>query len=157
MNMNMASDSSAALRTPAAYPAVTKQTAGLVDGILTHVTSILFADKIMVTITQGGRLAQWMHVPLNSSNPNFADQQLPSNIDENSLLPMPHFTPKTLLGGSTSERETVGQLYATQIASAITMKNPLENRTILIGLGLSKFEANRQAFFDTIDLVMASL
>lgn len=96
-------------------------------------------------------------MPLNSSNPNFADQQLPSNTDENSLLPMPHFTPKTLLGSSTSERETVGQLYATQIASAITMKNPLENRTILIGLGLSKFEANRQAFFDTIELVMASL
>lgn len=94
---------------------------------------------------------------LDSSNPNFADHQLPLTTDENRLLPMPHFTPKTLLGGSTSERETVGQLYATQIATAITMKNPQENRTILIGLGLSKFEANRQAFYDTMDLVMASL
>lgn len=56
----MASDPTPTLQTPAAYPAVTKQTAGLVDGTLTHVTSMLFADKIMVTITQGGRLAQWV-------------------------------------------------------------------------------------------------
>lgn len=70
---------------------------------------------------------------------------------------MPHLTPKTLLGGSTSERETIGQLYATQIASAVTTKNPRENRTILVGLGLGKLEANRQAFYDTIDLVMATL
>lgn len=96
-------------------------------------------------------------MPLDSSNPNFADQQLPSSTDESGLLPMPHLTPKTLLGGSTSERETVGQLYATRIASAVLTRNPQEHRTILIGLGLSKFEANRQAFYDTIDLVMASL
>lgn len=44
----------------ASYPAITKQAAGLVDGILTNVTSIQFTDKIMVTITQGGRLAQWV-------------------------------------------------------------------------------------------------
>lgn len=47
---------------PATYPAVTKQAAGSVDGVLTNVTSIMFADKIMVTITQGGRLAQWVRV-----------------------------------------------------------------------------------------------
>lgn len=70
---------------------------------------------------------------------------------------MAHFTPKTLLGGSTSDRETIGQLYAAQIASAITARNPQENRTLVVGLGLSKFEANRQVFYDTIDLVMASL
>ncbi|MCJ1462514.1 hypothetical protein MMC07_001116 [Pseudocyphellaria aurata] len=153
----MASDRPQALQMPTAYPAVTKQVSGFVDETLTHVTSMLFADKIMVTITQSGRLAQWIHVPLDTANPSFADQQLPSSTDENGLLPMPHLTPKTLLGGSTSERETIGQLYATHIASAIATKNPQENRTILIGLGLSKAEANRQVFYDTIDLVMASL
>lgn len=158
----------------AAYPATTKQAAGLVDGIPTDVTSILFADKIMVTISQGGRLAQWVrfhsslrfalsliyhqiHVPLGSSNPNFADQYLSGGADENALLPMAHLSPKTLLGGSTSERETIGQLYATQIASAITSKNPQENRTAVVGLGLNKLEANRQTFYDVIDLVMTCL
>lgn len=42
------------------YPATTKQATGLVNGVPTDVTSISFADKIMVTITQNGRLAQWV-------------------------------------------------------------------------------------------------
>ena len=67
---------------------------------------------------------------------------------------MAHLSPKTLLGGSTSERETVGQLYATQIASAIIARNPDEKRTVLFGLGLSNAEAKREAFYDTVDLVM---
>lgn len=74
-----------------------------------------------------------------------------------SLLPMPHLTPRTLLGGSTAERETTGQLYATQIASAIAMRNPQENRMVLLGLGLSKVEANREVFYDTMDLVLSCL
>ena len=70
---------------------------------------------------------------------------------------MPHLTPKTLLGGSNTERETIGQLYATQIASAILTKNPQENRTVLLGLGLSKMEARREVFYDTLDLVLECL
>ena len=42
------------------YPAQTKQAAGQVDGVPTDVMVILFSDKIMVTITQAGRLAQWV-------------------------------------------------------------------------------------------------
>ncbi len=70
---------------------------------------------------------------------------------------MAHLSPKTLLGGSTSERETVGQLYATQIASAIVTRNPEEKRTVLVGLGLSSVKVNREVFFDTIDLVLGCL
>ena len=70
---------------------------------------------------------------------------------------MTHLTPKTLLGGSTSERETIGQLYATQIASTIATKNPQENRTLVLGLGLSKFEASRESFYDILDLVKQCL
>ncbi|KAL2055182.1 hypothetical protein ABVK25_004520 [Lepraria finkii] len=106
------------------YPAITKQAAGMIDGILTDVTTTTFSDKIMITITQDERLAQWIQVPLDSPNPGFADQYLPSGNNDDALLPMAHLTPKTLLGGSTSGRETVGQLYATQIASAIIMRNP---------------------------------
>jgi len=42
------------------YPAQTKQVAGEINGIVTNVTSISFSDRIMVTITQAGRLAQWV-------------------------------------------------------------------------------------------------
>ena len=68
-----------------------------------------------------------------------------------------HLTPKTLLGGSNGERETVGQLYATQIASAILSRNPDEKRSVLLGLGMSKLEANREVFYDLIDLVVKVL
>jgi len=42
------------------YPIQNKHAAGLVDGQLTDVMTLYFTDKIMVTITQGGRLAQWV-------------------------------------------------------------------------------------------------
>lgn len=42
------------------FPAPTKQVAGEVNGVKTDVMSISFADKIMITITQNGKLAQWV-------------------------------------------------------------------------------------------------
>ena len=45
------------------YPATTKQAAATIDGILTKITSAVFTDKIMITITQDGRLAQWVTTP----------------------------------------------------------------------------------------------
>lgn len=98
-----------------------------------------------------------IHVPLESTNTSLTEPPLPSGADEDDLLPMPHLNPKTLLGGSNLERETVGQLYATQIASAIATKHPQETRTVLLGLGLSKVEASRNMFYDTIDLVVKTL
>ena len=96
-----------------------------------------------------------MQVPLDA--PNFTDQYLPPATDEDSLLPMSQLSPKSLLGGSTSERETLGQLYATQIASAILTRNPDEKRTFILGLGLTKCTVNREVFYDTLDLVQRCL
>ena len=100
-------------------------------------------------------------MPLDNPNPSFSDQQQQISTesgDDDSLLPMAHLTPRTLMGGSTSEREIMGQLYATQIASAILTRNPEEKRSVVLGLGLSKYEANnREVFYDTIDLVMKVL
>lgn len=44
----------------AGYPATTKKAAGLVKGIHTDVAVVGFADKLLITITQEGRLAQWV-------------------------------------------------------------------------------------------------
>lgn len=45
------------------YPAPAKQAAGLVNGSQTDVSSVYFADKILITISQGGRISQWVCKP----------------------------------------------------------------------------------------------
>ncbi|KAI9786904.1 MAG: hypothetical protein M1839_005135 [Geoglossum umbratile] len=142
----------------APFPAKTKQAASVVNGIHTEVLSLFFSDKIVVTIIQDGRLAQWIHVPLESSYSTFADQALPSDEEGGGLLPMTHLTPTTVLGGTgSSERETLAQLYATQIASAIAARNPEETRMLVLGLGLQKVDLERETFFDMMDLVAKCL
>jgi proteasome assembly chaperone 3 len=62
-----------------------------------------------------------------------------------------------LLGAGNTDREMLGHLYASQIANAITTKNPDERRTLVLGLGLGKdaaAELNRDVFFKVIDLVL---
>ena len=68
------------------------------------------------------------------------------------LLPATHLTPKTLLGGGGEERETLGQLYAAQFASHISLKSPEDRRTLVVGLGLRHLSTEREAFFDLLEL-----
>ena len=96
-----------------------------------------------------------MQVSMDSANPSRGENYLSSSIDD--MLPSSYLTANTLLGGATQERETVGQLYAIHIASAITSKNPDETRTILVGLGLSKAQASQEQFFDLMELVTKCL
>lgn len=48
--------------TKAPYPARTKTASAVIHAIDTCVTSVDFADKILVTITQHGRLAHWVGI-----------------------------------------------------------------------------------------------
>lgn len=50
------------MESSATYPAPTKQAAVEINGVKTDAMSMSFSDKIMITITQGGRLAQWVSV-----------------------------------------------------------------------------------------------
>lgn len=50
------------------FPATTKQAAGIVDGVQTEVVYIEFADKILITISQRGRLAHWVRTPQQLSH-----------------------------------------------------------------------------------------
>ncbi|KAF4635573.1 hypothetical protein G7Y89_g2520 [Cudoniella acicularis] len=136
---------------PDRFPATTKQVAGLVNGIQTDLSSLYFADKILITISQAGRLAQWIQVPLTSASPTAFDTALPAESED--MLPLSHLTPKTLLGAGGDERETIGHLYASQIATAIAKRNPEETRAVLVGLGLEKVDMDREAFFDLLELV----
>jgi proteasome assembly chaperone 3 len=69
------------------------------------------------------------------------------------MLPLAHLTPKTLLGAGGDQRETIGHLYASQIASTISTKNPEDTRTVVIGFGLEKVDMERETFFDLLELV----
>lgn len=73
------------------------------------------------------------------------------------LLPSAHLTPVTLLGGGGEDRETLGQLYAAQIASHLSLKYPDDRRTLVLGLGLAKFDTEREAFFDLFELAQKVL
>ena len=42
------------------FPAKSKQAVGAVGGIQTEATAMSFKDKYLVTISQGGRLSQWV-------------------------------------------------------------------------------------------------
>ena len=68
------------------------------------------------------------------------------------LLPGTHLNPTTLLGAGGGEREATGHLYATQMASYITMKNPDDRRVLVLGLGLEDSEPGKEAFFDILEL-----
>lgn len=55
------------------FPATTKQIAGLVNGVQTDVVIMNFSDKIMVTISQAGRLAHWVFMSSNLASSNIAN------------------------------------------------------------------------------------
>ncbi|KAF2462290.1 hypothetical protein BDY21DRAFT_383251 [Lineolata rhizophorae] len=155
------------------FPARTRTAAGDVDGIPTCVMAVDFADKILVTISQSGRLAQWVHVPLAAADPDLSSQRSASAADPSygedgeddgdavgkdpGLLPMTHLTATTVLGGTVPEREVAGQLCVTQIASAIVTKEPEEQRLLVVGLGLEKARLERGAFMEILGLVLGCL
>jgi proteasome assembly chaperone 3 len=61
---------------------------------------------------------------------------------------MTHLTATTLLGGGNrgGERDVLGQLLATQIASEVTRRDPGEGRVLLLGLGLEGVGLGRDDF-----------
>ncbi|KAF3490622.1 uncharacterized protein GIQ15_00139 [Arthroderma uncinatum] len=139
----------------APYPGSTKQAAGVVGGQPTDVMAISFQDKILVTVTQNGRLAQWLHVPLDISGPTGGFNTLANQ--EDGLLPRPEFNATPLLGGRSGDWEVVGQLYACQIATAIAAKSPDEKRLLVVGLGLETADVDRDIYLGIVDLVLECL
>ncbi|KAI9641191.1 hypothetical protein NHQ30_009991 [Ciborinia camelliae] len=155
---NPETSTSTATAFPHPFPARSKTATGLVGGTQTDVSCMYFADRILVTLCQGGRLGQWIQIPLTSVSPTSYETMmaLPSssssglgfdfntneneNANENTnakmILPLEHLTPRTLLGAGGEERERRAHLYATQIASMILGRDMEERRTVLVGLGL---------------------
>ncbi|KAF1827486.1 uncharacterized protein K489DRAFT_427834 [Dissoconium aciculare CBS 342.82] len=141
-----------------AFPAQTQSTSRKVNNVVTEAMTISFSDKIMVTISQAGRLSHWVHVPLATSSSNPMDPGPLLTMDtENSLLPMTHLTATTVLGGTRQGDEVLGQTLATTIASAILTKRPSEARLLIVGLGLengAESMAGRAEFEELIGIIL---
>lgn len=56
-----------------AFPSRSREVSGLVNGIATEITSTSFADKILITISQEGRLSQWVIEYSEPSSSTIAD------------------------------------------------------------------------------------
>ncbi|KAJ5368219.1 uncharacterized protein N7496_007979 [Penicillium cataractarum] len=136
------------------FPAGTKQVAGIVEGVQTDVMVMNFNDKIMLAISQEGRLSHWLHVPLGNHNPGTDGMHTFPESTEDSLLPLSTLTATSILGGHSPGQDTVGQLLARQIATAIATKSPAEKRLLVVGLGLRTAASDRDSFFAIIDLVL---
>ncbi|EPE02284.1 hypothetical protein F503_08596 [Ophiostoma piceae UAMH 11346] len=164
---------SEAVAKSAPYPAKTRTATGTVSGIPTEAEVTYFKDKIMVLVSQSGRLAQWIQVPLSAPSAASLDAVLMPGIrgasSSTSLLPATHLTPRTLFGAGGETRETFGQLVAAQIGSFLSLRDPGETRTIVVGLGLdppqrqpgtTSSEGDVQAqttYFDVVELVQKAL
>ena len=97
-------------------------------------------------------------VPLLADNPTQTDPYFQTTLnEEEALLPSTRFQPRTLLGAGGSDREMMGQLYASQIAHAVTTKNPSESRSLMLGLGLAKVDTGRDTFLQVVDLMLQVL
>lgn len=149
--------------TPSPFPARTRTATATISGVPTTVQSISFADKILLTVSQAGRLNHWVHVPLVSTSPVEAGLLNPSsyeteedNVDA-TLLPMPHLTATTVLGGTKPEFEVLGQTLATTVASAILMRKQDEERMVVLGLGLEKADGGRAVFDELVGLCLECL
>lgn len=57
--MASSSESNAGI-TPSAFPAQTRTATALINNISTVASRTLFSDKILITVTQGGKLAHWV-------------------------------------------------------------------------------------------------
>jgi len=99
---------------------------------------------------------------LPSTTISYDDKDLPPS----DLLPLSQLTATTVLGGMIPDLGTLGQLCATQIASAIATKDPRERRVVVLGLGLEKdiakrtsggSEGAREGFAEIISLVLGVL
>ncbi|KIM87168.1 hypothetical protein PILCRDRAFT_815633 [Piloderma croceum F 1598] len=143
------------------------------NGIPTEIVMQAFADRILVLITQMGKVGTLIQASMPSTTP-----LLPAaapNSSETHVHPLPpppsaiQLTP--LFGSAPSERmQTLHSLYAAQIATIIwtaESDGPLEvdRRSVVVGIALRKFDGasdelsqeEREVFRGVMDMLRDSL
>ncbi|CAG8440063.1 350_t:CDS:2 [Funneliformis caledonium] len=114
------------------FPLKTRQTARLLNGTHTEVLVTGFRDKILVIVTQYGRIGSLVYVTVDSLSPTVL-----------AVSPSTTTNVKFLFGSMTS----LYQLYASHLATMIAADNPSDGRSVVVGLALKKNGENN----DTVD------
>ncbi|KAF9200763.1 hypothetical protein BGZ49_009006 [Haplosporangium sp. Z 27] len=112
------------------FPIVNKQAARTIQGRHTEVLVTSFADKILIVITQYGKVGSLIHTTVDQ-------QSIATNTMSSSDLAST--TSSFLLGaGSSSSKKTqLYQVYASHISQMISHQNPEETRPVVLSLALS--------------------
>ncbi|KAF8955529.1 hypothetical protein BGZ46_002613, partial [Entomortierella lignicola] len=112
------------------FPIINKQAARTIQGRHTEVLVTSFADKILIVITQYGKVGSLIHTAVDQ-------QSIATNTMSSSDLAST--TSSFLLGaGSSSSKKTqLYQVYASHISQMISHQNPEETRPVVLSLALS--------------------
>ncbi|KAF9306989.1 hypothetical protein BGZ74_001110 [Mortierella antarctica] len=110
------------------FPLINKQAARTIQGRHTEVMVTSFQDKILIIVSQYGKVGSVIHTSL--------DQQSLAPTSSNTLAP----TSSNFLlgaGSSTSKKTQLYQVYASHISQMIVHQNPQEGRPVVLSLALS--------------------
>ncbi|CAI2173867.1 20358_t:CDS:2 [Funneliformis geosporum] len=125
------------------FPLKTRQTARLLNGTHTEVMVTGFHDKILVIVTQYGRIGSLIYVTVDSLSPTVL-----------SVTPSTTTNIKFLFGSMT----LLYQLYASHLATVIAADNPMDGRSVVVGLALKKSGdddevGNKEVFEEVVSMV----
>ncbi|TFK30003.1 hypothetical protein FA15DRAFT_663325 [Coprinopsis marcescibilis] len=118
-----------------------------VDNIPTTFIIQSFADRVLVLVTQLGKVGNKIQATLLSTAPLFSPEYEPKEHDPLWIPPPPpaiQLTP--LLGSSTSEhQQTLHSLYASQIATVVWYANSQfaldgDRKSVVVGIALKRVD-----------------
>ncbi|CAG8491711.1 5891_t:CDS:2 [Cetraspora pellucida] len=142
--MNTCSISSEQPQSSIKFPLQTRQTARVINGVHTETLITGFRDKILVIITQYGKIGSLAYVTFDSlSSKSLSSFSTSTTTNINFLL-----------GGFSS----LYQLYALHIATIIANENPNDRRSVVIGLALKNAvddkDVDNKELIDCIELMV---
>ncbi|RUS23166.1 hypothetical protein BC937DRAFT_91852 [Endogone sp. FLAS-F59071] len=129
----------------ASFPVQNRQLARLIEGLHTEVLVSGFGDKILVIVTQYGKIGSLLYTTLDTT---------PQLSSTPSAVPT---TTHFLLGQSTTTQSDIQLLYASHISQTIAVMNPNEKRSVLMGIALKDpgddNAARKRVFEEVVDMV----
>ncbi|KAG2157204.1 hypothetical protein DEU56DRAFT_763458 [Suillus clintonianus] len=133
------------------------------ESVPTEIMIQAFADRILVLVTQMGKVGNLIQASIPSTTPLLSSDDLDEDGDSQTAgLPAPpaaiQLTP--LLGGASSEHlQTLHSLYAAQIATIIWVEEAkrsmgVNRRSVVVGIALQKSrdaDDERKIFLGVMD------
>ncbi|KAK9721885.1 hypothetical protein K7432_003070 [Basidiobolus ranarum] len=124
------------------FPIKYKQTARTINGVFTEMITFGFSNKIVVIISQFGKIGSLLHTTLASPpSSEFSSVEVSSEPVANTQF---------LLGANT---EPIYQIYASQVSTNISLMRPTESRPVLLGLALKNPSEDKYLFDQVIDML----